>query len=50
MGVYKDMHPLLRNSDATIAFVKRVNKLIDVMNARTPLTAIKKDSDTIKVK
>lgn len=44
MRIYKSEHPALKDCDGTITFIERVNRVIDVMNSRTPLTAMRKES------
>ncbi|KYN18440.1 THAP domain-containing protein 9 [Trachymyrmex cornetzi] len=41
MRIYKNQVPNLQDCEGTIAFIERMNALIDVMNARSPLTAMR---------
>lgn len=41
MCIYKSQVPNLQDCEDTIAFLERMNMLIDVMNARSPLTAMR---------
>jgi hypothetical protein len=48
---YKDSGAAeLKTADATIAFVRRLNKLFDVLNARRPVEALRPNSNNMTVR
>ena len=49
MEALKDSLPQLKDSDGCISFIGRINKLVDVMNARMPYDALKLNSSNEKV-
>jgi hypothetical protein len=39
----------LQNADVSVAFVRRMNKLFDVLNAKLPMTGLRENSENMRV-
>ena len=39
----------LQNTDVTVAFVRRMNKLFDILIAKLPMTGIRENSENLRV-
>lgn len=39
-----------QDAGPTIAFIRRVNSLVEALNSRTPMTALRNDPDTVHYK
>lgn len=49
MDLYKEKDERLKDSGPIIAFIKRINKVIVAMTSRSPIGALKPDSESFKV-
>ena len=47
MEYYKDKVPELNNCEASIAFVKRIDQVVDAMNSQIPKDALRPDPESI---
>lgn len=47
MEYYKDSIPDLAKCEATISFIKQINKVIDAMNSQLPKNALRPDPESI---
>lgn len=47
MEYYKETVPQLKQCDASVSFIKRINKVVDAMNSQIPMNALRPDTESV---
>lgn len=47
MEYYKDSVPQLKDCEASVAFIQKINKVVDAMNSQTPVNALRPDIESV---